>query len=161
MTPRRLKRARRWTLARPHNQRHSLRPTGTTATLDGDASVLNGVNTLDPSTLVLAAVVESSDDAIITRSLDGTIETWNRGAERMFGYTSGEAVGRPISIMVPPEHLEKRTARSNGSVTATPSAISRPSAFPKTATVFRYPSRSRPCSRRRAKSTVSPASCAI
>jgi PAS domain S-box-containing protein len=63
------------------------------------------VNTVDPSTLVLAAVVESSDDAIITQSLDGIIETWNRAAERMFGYTSGEAVGRPISILVPPERL--------------------------------------------------------
>jgi PAS domain S-box-containing protein len=63
------------------------------------------VNTVDPSTLVLAAVVESSDDAIITQSLDGTIETWNQGAERMFGYPSSEAVGRPVSILVPPEHL--------------------------------------------------------
>jgi len=63
------------------------------------------VNTVDPSTLVLAAVVESSDDAIITQSLDGTIETWNRGAERMFGYSAREAVGRPASILVPPERL--------------------------------------------------------
>jgi PAS domain S-box-containing protein len=63
------------------------------------------VNTLDPSTLVLAAAVESSDDAIITQSLDGTIETWNRAAERMFGYTTGEAVGRHVSFLVPPERL--------------------------------------------------------
>ena len=63
------------------------------------------MNTVDPSPLVLAAVVESSDDAIITQSLDGTIETWNRAAERMFGYTTGEAVGRPISMLVPPERL--------------------------------------------------------
>ena len=65
------------------------------------------MNTLDPSILVLAAVVESSDDAIITQSLDGTIETWNRAAERMFGYSAGEAVGRPISIIVPPERFEE------------------------------------------------------
>jgi len=65
------------------------------------------VNTVDPSTLVLAAVVSSSDDAIITQSLDGTIETWNRGAERMFGYSALEAVGRPASILVPPERLEE------------------------------------------------------
>ena len=63
------------------------------------------MTTVDPSTLVLAAVVESSDDAIITQSLDGTIETWNRGAERMFGYSALEAVGRPVSILVPPERL--------------------------------------------------------
>jgi PAS domain S-box-containing protein len=68
------------------------------------------VNTVDPSTLVLAAVVESSDDAIITQSLDGTIETWNRGAERMFGYSALEAVGRPVSILVPPERLEEEDA---------------------------------------------------
>jgi PAS domain S-box-containing protein len=66
-----------------------------------------GVNTLDPSTLVLAAVVESSDDAIITQSLDGKIETWNRAAERMFGYDASEAVGRPIAIIVPPERMEE------------------------------------------------------
>ena len=65
------------------------------------------MNTVDPSTLVLAAVVESSDDAIITQSLDGTIETWNRAAERMFGYTATEAIGRPISMLVPPERISE------------------------------------------------------
>jgi PAS domain S-box-containing protein len=65
------------------------------------------VNTVDPSTLVLAAVVESSDDAIITQSLDGTIETWNLAAERTFGYTAAEAVGRPISMLVPPERIDE------------------------------------------------------
>ena len=68
------------------------------------------MNTVDPSTLVLAAVVSSSDDAIITQSLDGTIETWNRGAERMFGYSALEAVGRPVSILVPPERLGEEDA---------------------------------------------------
>ena len=68
------------------------------------------MNTVDPSTLVLAAVVESSDDAIITQSLDGTIETWNRGAERMFGYSALEAIGSPVSILVPPERLEEEDA---------------------------------------------------
>jgi PAS domain S-box-containing protein len=66
------------------------------------------VNTVDPSTLVLAAVVESSDDAIITQSLNGIIETWNRAAERMFGYTAGEALGRPISMLVPPERIHEK-----------------------------------------------------
>jgi PAS domain S-box-containing protein len=65
------------------------------------------VNTVDPSTLVLAAVVESSDDAIITQSLAGIIETWNRAAERMFGYSAAEAVGRPISMLVPPERIDE------------------------------------------------------
>ena len=65
------------------------------------------MNTLDPSTLVLAAVVESSDDAIITESLDGRIDTWNRAAERMFGYTADEVVGRPVSLLLPPERLSE------------------------------------------------------
>ena len=58
---------------------------------------------VDPATLRLAAVVASSEDAIITETLDGTIETWNRAAERLFGYTAAEASGRPIELIVPPE----------------------------------------------------------
>jgi two-component system CheB/CheR fusion protein len=49
----------------------------------------------------LAAVVESSADAILSKSLDGTIHTWNRGAERLYGYLRAEAVGRPVKMLVP------------------------------------------------------------
>ena len=52
----------------------------------------------------LAAIVESSDDAIFSKSLDAVILTWNRGAERMYGYTSAEAIGRPVAMLVPPDH---------------------------------------------------------
>jgi len=52
---------------------------------------------------MLAAVVESSDDAIIAQSLEGTIETWNLGAERLYGYRSEEVLGRPVSMLVPPD----------------------------------------------------------
>jgi PAS domain S-box-containing protein len=52
---------------------------------------------------LFSAVVESSNDAIITKSLDGTITAWNRAAERLFGFISIEVVGRPIDIIVPPE----------------------------------------------------------
>lgn len=55
----------------------------------------------------LAAIIESSNDAIISRSLDLTILTWNAGAERMFGWTAAEAIGRPVSILVPPEREEE------------------------------------------------------
>ena len=51
----------------------------------------------------LAAIVESSDDAIISESLDGITESWNRGAQRLFGYIEAEAVGRPITIIIPEE----------------------------------------------------------
>jgi len=55
----------------------------------------------------LAAIVESSQDAIISKTLDGTIRTWNAGAERLLGYKAEEAVGRSITLIVPPELLEE------------------------------------------------------
>jgi PAS domain S-box-containing protein len=51
----------------------------------------------------LAAIVESSEDAILSKNLDGIILTWNRAAEKMYGYPAGVIVGRPISLLVPPE----------------------------------------------------------
>jgi PAS domain S-box-containing protein len=54
---------------------------------------------------LLAAIVESSDDAIVSKSLEGIIQSWNSGAERIFGYPAGEAVGRHISLVIPPERI--------------------------------------------------------
>ncbi|MGC2076260.1 MAG: PAS domain S-box protein [Xanthobacteraceae bacterium] len=60
--------------------------------------------------LRLASIVESSNDAIITMNLDGVISSWNQSAERLFGYTTEEVVGKPITIYIPPErHNEEPT----------------------------------------------------
>jgi PAS domain S-box-containing protein len=92
----------------------------------------------------LAAIVESSDDGIFSLDLEGTIKSWNRGAERLYGYSAGEVVGRHVALLVPPdraddsddilarirrgealEHFETRRRRKDGtvidvSVTASP-----------------------------------------
>src|SRR5262245_43953205 len=56
---------------------------------------------------MLAAIVESTDDAIFAKSVDGTILTWNRGASHMYGPTAQEIVGRPVRVLVPPDRLEE------------------------------------------------------
>ncbi|PYN35178.1 MAG: hypothetical protein DME01_12950 [Candidatus Rokuibacteriota bacterium] len=52
----------------------------------------------------LASIVEFSDDAIVSGTLEGVVTSWNAGAERLYGYSAAEAVGRPISIIIPPDH---------------------------------------------------------
>ena len=54
---------------------------------------------------LLAAIVESSDDAIVSKSLDGVIQSWNAGARRIFGFPAEEAVGKHISLIIPPERI--------------------------------------------------------
>jgi two-component system CheB/CheR fusion protein len=58
----------------------------------------------------LAAIVECSDDAIVGKNLDGIIQTWNRGAEKLFGYREEEAVGQPITMLMPPDRVHEEPA---------------------------------------------------
>lgn len=62
---------------------------------------------MERSSRYLAAIVESSDDAIVAKNLDGIITSWNRGAQRLFGYAAEEVIGESITILIPPERLSE------------------------------------------------------
>jgi len=58
----------------------------------------------------LSAIVESADDAVITKTLDGIITSWNSGAERLFGFTAGETIGKPVSLLIPVAYQHEEPA---------------------------------------------------
>jgi PAS domain S-box-containing protein len=55
----------------------------------------------------LSALIDSADDAIISKTLDGIITSWNKGAERIFGYRAEEVIGKPVLILIPPDHYNE------------------------------------------------------
>jgi PAS domain S-box-containing protein len=83
---------------------------------DGSGSMLGAVLVFrditerkwaEQSRALLAAIVEASDDAIVSKTLTGVIRSWNSGAERLFGYTAAEAVGQSITLIIPPERQDE------------------------------------------------------
>jgi PAS domain S-box-containing protein len=58
----------------------------------------------------LSAIIESAEDANITKTLDGVITSWNKGAELIFGYTAQEAIGQPVTMLIPEDHLDEEPA---------------------------------------------------
>jgi two-component system cell cycle sensor histidine kinase/response regulator CckA len=86
----------------------------------GDASAGPAAGGASEAVSRLAAIVESSDDAIIGKTLDGIITSWNDGASAMYGYRAGEMIGRSVSVLIPPdragemEHILDRLRRGEG-----------------------------------------------
>ncbi len=100
------------------------RPDGTRLTVlahanpirDESGRLLGAVNVLvdisdrkrdEEARALLSAIVESSEDAIVSKTLEGRILTWNLAAERLFGYPADEAVGRPVTLLIPPDRLDE------------------------------------------------------
>jgi PAS domain S-box-containing protein len=77
--------------------------TGTVIAASETARDIEAQKLAERATAQLAAIVEFSDDAVVSKTLDGIIQSWNKGAQRIFGYTPEEMIGKPITTIIPPE----------------------------------------------------------
>ena len=81
----------------------------------------------------LASIVDYSDDAIIGKSLEGIIVNWNKGAERLYGYSAEEVIGKPISILLPPDRPDELRRNHIEAPARTKSSMRRPCGGERTA----------------------------
>ncbi|HEX8473241.1 MAG TPA: PAS domain S-box protein [Pyrinomonadaceae bacterium] len=72
--------------------------------------LVDGLPSAEIAPYWLSAIIESADDAIVSKTLDGIIMSWNKGAERIFGYTADEVIGKPVTILIPEGHLDEEPA---------------------------------------------------
>nr|MDQ3805158.1 PAS domain S-box protein [Acidobacteriota bacterium] len=77
---------------------------------DAAAKWVSRLQSPDLAPYWLSAIIESADDAIVSKTLEGVITSWNRGAERIFGYTAEEVIGKPVLILIPPELRDEEPA---------------------------------------------------
>ena len=85
------------------------RPAGQSRSIAGPLPAEELASEQYEAALRLAAIVNSSDDAIVSKTLDGIIRSWNPAAERMFGWTAGEVIGKSITIIIPDDRLDEET----------------------------------------------------
>ena len=108
---------------------------------DAEGTIVGGINMLlditerkqaELASGLLAAIVDSSDDAIISMNLEAIITSWNRGAERLFGHTAEEAIGQNITLIIPPDRRQEEATILKRLKHGEQSSNSKPSACAKT-----------------------------